>query len=259
MIEENNSYASLSYSFGTSGTGQPGAYGDDNIDYHIIKLEGEIEAFETSRIGFSLPCSFQSGPLGTAWGLGDISLYWLYLLPIKQKGQLSVTIGGKFASGNVNTDDSLPQSYQSGLGTNDLLIGLNYDYENFNLTAAYQRPFGRSNNFITKLKRGDDLLLRAGYNQTLSRLSVKAEVLTVIRLQESSVQNPMSLADDFINIDGSNEAQVNLIGQVTYSLTYNINLQGTAAIPLLKRDYNFDGLRRSFTLSASVAYKFNLE
>lgn len=258
-IEEYNSFASLSYIYGRSGTGQRGAYGDDDINYHAFKLEGEIEAFEKSRIGFSLPYSVQSGPLGTAHGLGDLSLYWQYLMPFQRKGVICIIIGGKFASGNVNTNDLLPQSYQSGLGTNDLLLGIAYTYESFILGAVYQNPFGRSENYITGLKRGDDLLLRAGYDQTFKKLNVKAEMLAILRLQESSVQNPLSVSEDFINIDGSNEVQINLTGQATYKLTGNIYLQGMAAIPLLKRDYNFDGLRRSFTVSASAMYLFNLE
>jgi hypothetical protein len=259
VIKLKNSFVSVAYSFGKSGTGQPGAYGDDNISYNSFKFEGEVEALKTSKVGFSIPYSFQSGPLGSASGIGDLIVYWTYLVPLKRKGTMGIMIGSKFATGNTNSDDSLPQSYMNGLGSNDLLLGVSYNYENINAAIAYQKPFGRSANYITRLKRGDDLLIRAGYNQTIDKLNVQAEVLTVLRLQESSIQDPLSTSDDFINIDGSNEVQVNLIGQATYSLSQSFDVWGIIAIPLLKRDYNLDGLRRSFTISASVAYLFNLE
>jgi hypothetical protein len=258
-VKSKNSFISVAYSFGKSGTVQSGTYGDDNINYHSVKFEGEVEAMKTSKVGFSIPYSLQSGPLGSANGIGDLIVYWKYLVPLKNKGNLGVMFGGKFATGNTNTDDSLPQSYMSGLGSNDLLLGASYTYENFNAAVVYQKPFGRSSNYITRLKRGDDLLIRAGYNQTFNKLSVRAEVLTILRLQESGIQNPLSTTDDFINVDGSNEVQVNLLGQATYSLSQSISVRGMVAIPLLVRDYNLDGLRRSYTVSASVFYLFNLE
>jgi len=92
--------------------------------------------------------------------------------------------------------------------------------------------------------------------RVFNKLKVKAEVLTILRIQELSIQNPLSLSESFIDIDGNNETQVNLLGEVTYSASKNFELTGTAAIPHLKRDYNLDGLRRSITLSAGAAYMF---
>lgn len=146
-----------------------------------------------------------------------------------------------------------------GLGTNDLLVGVSYSAGNFGVSVAYQKPFGRSANYITRLKRGDDLLFRAGYHEIFNKLKVKAEVLTILRIQESSIQDPIALNEYFTDIDGSNEPQVNILGEVSYSVSNNFELTGMAAIPLLKRDYNLDGLRRSISLSAGVTYRFSFE
>jgi hypothetical protein len=251
-----NSMLSLSYVLGTSGTS---SIDNDNITYNSVKFGGEFQVFKASRIGFSIPYSYNSGSLGSASGIGDFSLYWTFSIPIKHEHSLSLQLGAKLSAGKVNTTDSLPQSYMPGLGTNDLLFSAGYWTKYFSVSAGYQKTFGRSANDVTRLKRGDDFMFRAAYFQSFSKLRIKAEVLTILRLQESSIQDPLILTERFINVDGSNEPQVNLIGEVTYAISPNFEITGVAALPLLKRDYNLDGLRRSVTISAGAAYIFSLE
>ncbi len=250
-----NSQFSLSYIFGRSGKSTDA---DDDIIYNAVKLGGEFEVFKPLRFGFSLPYSFNTGDPGSASGIGDLTLYWTYTIPVS-KYLLSFQLGGKLATGKVNTNDSLPQAYMPGLGTNDLLISAGISIRNFSFSVAYQKSFGRSANYITRLKRGDDVLFRAGYHEVFNKVRVKAEVLTILRIQESSVQDPIAYNEYFTDIDGSNEPQVNLLGEVTYSVSKNFELTGMAAVPLLKRDYNLDGLRRSISLSAGVTYMFSFE
>lgn len=251
-----NSMISLSYVYGTSGTS---FIDNDKIIYNSVKFGGEFQVFKASRIGFSIPYSYNSGSLGSASGIGDFSLYWTFSIPLKHEHSLSLQLGAKLSAGKVNTSDSLPQSYMPGLGTNDLLFSAGYWTKYFSVSAGYQKAFGRSANDVTRLKRGDDIMFRAAYFQTFNKLRVKAEVLTILRIQESSIQNQLSLTESFVNIDGSNEPQVNLIGEVTYAVLPDFELTGVAALPLLKRDYNLDGLRRSVTISAGAAYIFSLE
>jgi hypothetical protein len=250
-----NSQFSLSYVFGRSGKSTDA---DDDIIYNSVKIAGEFEVFNQLRFGFNMPYSFNSGNLGSASGIGDLTLYGTYTIPVN-KHTLSFQLGGKLATGKINTNDSLPQAYMPGLGTNDLLIGVGYSTSNFSISAAYQKPFGRSANYITRLKRGDDFLFRAGYHEVFNKLKIKAEVLTILRIQQSSIQDPIAFNEYFTDIDGSNETQVNLLGEVTYSVSKNFELTGMAAVPLLKRDYNLDGLRRSISLSAGVTYMFSFE
>ncbi len=251
-----NNSISLSYVLGSSGRVIPG---DDDIIYNSFKLTGEFQVFKASRIGFSIPFSYNTGDLGSVSGIGDLSVFWTYTIPVKHNHSLSFQLGGKFATGKVNVSDSFPQAYMPGLGTNDLLISAEYSTRIFNVAAGYQKSFGRSANYVTRLKRGDDIMLRAGYQEIFNKLGVKAEVLTLLRLQESSIQDPLGLTENFITIGGSNESQVNLIGEASYSVSKNFTLTGLAAIPLLRRDFNLDGLRRSFTVSAGVTYFFPLE
>ena len=255
-MEMHNSFLSLAYYLGSSGTS---AFDGDNITYNSFKFGGEFQVFRAARIGFGIPYSFNTGVLGSASGIGDLSLYWTYNLPLTHTHSINFQLGAKLSTGKTNTVDSLPQSYMPGLGTNDLLVSAGYSTKNFGISVGYQKPFGRSNNDVTRLKRGDDLLFRVGYFQEFNKLSVKAEVLTILRMQESSIQDPLSLTESFITIDGSNETQVNLLGEVSYAVSDELVLTGNVALPLLKRDYNLDGLRRNFTFSAGVSYVFSLE
>ena len=206
-----------------------------------------------------MPYTFVTGPLGEVNGLGDLSITFTKNLTIQKEHMLSFSLGGKLATGKVNSDDSLPQRYMPSLGTNDLLIRANYTYTNYNAGIAYQKPFGRSANYVTRLKRGDGLLFRAGYTQKLGNLSVKAELLTILIIQPSSVLDPVGGGENFVEVDGSNEPQVNLLAVVNYLASKNIMLSGFGAIPFLQRDYNYDGLKRTLSLGASVSYLFNIK
>lgn len=254
--EVQNSFLSLSYVLGNSGTS---ALDGDEITYNSFRFGGEFQVFRAARFGFNIPYSYNIGTLGTASGVGDLSIYWAYNLPITHNNSIDFQLGAKLSTGKTNTTDSLPQSYVPGLGTNDLLISAGYSTGYFGVSVGYQKPFGRSDNDVTRLKRGDDLMFRAAYFQEFNKLGVKAEVITILRLQESSIQDPLSMTESFVTIDGSNETQVNLLGEVSYTASDDLVLTGNAALPLLKRDFNYDGLRRSFTFSAGVAYIFSLK
>ncbi|MGH2574839.1 MAG: hypothetical protein ACRDFC_03960 [Ignavibacteria bacterium] len=249
--KKSNSSISIGYLFGYSGK-------EDDITFNTIKLNGDILVFEKSRLNINIPYTFISGPLGSVNGIGDPIVIWTQFLPLERKSALSFYIGFKFRTGSVNLGDSLPQAYQPGLGTNDLLLGAGYKRENFFVAAAYQKPFGRSENKITRLKRGDDVFVRMGYNQPFKKLSVKGEILVIKRIQESTIQNPFGISESFVDVDNSNPLQINLLAELTYSISKNIDIHTSAALPLLKRDNNIDGLKRTISVGAGLSYLFRI-
>jgi len=256
---KSTSSVGFSYIFGSSGKDNTLASGETDLTFNTLKLEAELEIFKSSFVSAGIPYSFISGPRGSAKGIGDLVVLWSKSFQLTGMSFLTVQAGGKLATGNVNAGDSLPQSYQPGLGTNDLLVGVMYSYENFFAAGAYQKPFGRSNNKVTRLKRGDDVFVRLGYMQPFERFNVKGEVLVIKRIQESSIINPIGTQENFIDIDGSNPLQVNLQAAVTYFASNQIALNGSAALALLRRDSNLDGLKRNFTAMAGVSYLFRLK
>jgi len=200
------------------------------------------------------PWSRISGPLGYASGIGDLTLLWSQTVWKVNADQVSVQIGGKFATGNANSAN-LPQAYQPGLGTNDFLFGVSYGTEPWLFAVGYQLSRGRSNNSITRLQRGDDLLARIGFTTHIDDLIVGLELLTIKRLQESSVLNPVNAAGgSFIAVSGSDQFQANFLARVSLPLSEPYSLAGLAAVPLRSRSVNVDGLTRSITLSVGIQY-----
>ncbi len=251
---ENLSSISLGYVYGSSGKDADINGNLNNLVYGSVILDADIDITKNMRIGVSIPYTFISGPEGENNGVGDLSIVFSRSFSIKKIHGLTFFLGGKFAAGNVNSDDSLPQRYMPGLGTNDILAGAIYTFQNYYFGIGYQKPFGRSRNYVTRLKRGDDALFRAGFFEQFNKVGVKAEILTILRVQPSSVQDNASTTERFVEIDGSNEAQVNLLATVSYRASEQLGLTGQVAIPFLKRDYNFDGLKRTLSLSGSITY-----
>ena len=234
----------LSYNYGSSGK-------DSTIMIHAIRLEGALHIFENSDVYVGIPYSSQSGSAGSASGVGDLTIVWNQIL-FRGKGTLRVQGGVKLATGEVNANN-LPQAYQSGLGTNDFLFGASYEIDELSIAAAYQISMGRSANRITRLKRGDDLMVRAGYMHRKESWTLGGEVLAIKRLQQSSVLIGTQ-PETFGELPNSNQLQLNLLGRVSYSLDEHYVLQTEAAIALLKRNTNVDGLKRAFTLSLGLSY-----
>ncbi|MEX0602100.1 MAG: hypothetical protein WD295_02085, partial [Bacteroidota bacterium] len=57
------------YAFGTSSA-------PDSLTFHALSLGLSLQVHEDSRISITLPVGSQSGPLGSASGIGDLILLW---------------------------------------------------------------------------------------------------------------------------------------------------------------------------------------
>lgn len=237
---------SFAYSFGRSGT-------PDDLSFHSAELAAEIGITKGSRLSFSIPFSAQSGPLGSTSGAGDIIALWSQQLLSENGFSLGLQGGVKLATGSANAG-GLPQAYQSGLGTTDLIVGINAQRDAWGFALGYQLTGGRSKNSLTRLQRGNDLLLRAGYTVQLEQIDLTFEALFIKRLQESSVlTSPAGQPETFGTIPNSDQTQLNFVARVTHPLSETLHLKGFAAIPTLKRDVNVDGLKRSLVLSAALS------
>ncbi len=251
------SSVSLGYIYGASGKDADVNGTLNNLNVGSLRLDADIDILKDTRLAVGMPYTFISGPLGENNGAGDLTAVFTKSFKIESIHTISFSLGGKFATGNVNSTDSLPQRYMPGLGTNDLLVGASYQYQTYYFGIGYQKSFGRSRNYITRLKRGDDILVRAGFFEQFNKVGIKAEILTIIKIQPASILNTSSTTESFIEITGSNQPQVNLLATVSYQASREINLTGQAALPFLQRDYNFDGLKRTITFAGSVSYFFS--
>lgn len=241
---------SVAYKIGSSGK-------EDNVQFHSFQLNGNFKLFEQSSIQAAIPYNIQSGPAGEINGIGDLILSFNQKLFSDENSYLDASLGVKLATGDDNKNN-LPQLYQSGLGTNDFLFALNYTYDKLSFAAGYQLAGSRNNNALTRLKRGDDFLLRASYSFLLDHFMIMPQVLFIKRLAKSNVINLLSAApvETFLDVEKSDQTQINFLMTAQYSINENYSLMFDFAVPFIKREVNIDGLTRAF--SASVGIKFSL-
>jgi hypothetical protein len=239
----------LRYIYGSSGS-------PDDIAFHSLVAEAGAEVFAGTRVSSRLPWTSIEGPLGSASGLGDLTIFLDQRLWQYSGMEFRAQAGVKLATGEDNAG-GLPQAYQPGLGSNDLIFGVSFDAAPWSAAVGYQHATGRSGNSLIRLERGDDLLARAGYRTSIDRYGIGIEAIAIQRLSESSVVDlAASGGEKFMNVPGSDQLQVNILGSLSAPLSEHLRLALLAAFPLLQRDVNIDGLKRALTLSAGIEASF---
>ena len=234
------------YKYGYSGK-------EDDIRFHSFVLDGSYNLLAKSSVQFLIPYNIQSGPAESINGIGDLIISWNQLLFSDENSSFSASLGTKLATGDDNKDN-LPQKYQSGLGANDVLFGLSYTYDKISVGAGYQLAGGRNDN-IQRLERGDDLLLRASYQLSFDQFSIIPQLLFIQRLTKSTILDPTSTdKESFVEVDKSDQAQLNFLAKLEYEISKNISLVGDFAIPFIKREVNVDGLTRAYSASIGVTF-----
>jgi hypothetical protein len=233
------------------------AKGDKKSDLstHSVQVEVNLQLFENSRLAILFPWSRISGRLGQTNGIGDLSVVWTQGVWGAPGDQLSLHAGGKFATGSANSGD-LPQAYQTGLGTNDLLLGASYETEPWLIAFGYQFSRGRSSNAVTRLRRGDDLLARIGYKTAVEDLVVGLEMLAIKRLERSSVLDTATAArgNSFVEVPGSDQFQLDVLMTFSRPISEHVDIRGLVAVPIRNRSVNVDGLTRGLTVSLGLQY-----
>lgn len=239
----------LRYSYGYSGK-------DDDIQYSSAILSGNSFLLDNTSISFLLPYNSQSGPLGKVKGIGDLIVSITQNFKLNEVSNIAFSVGGRFVTGDANRDPELPQQYQSSLGSNDLLLGAQYNLNSLQLGLGYQVAGSRNNNAITRLERGDDFLFRCGYYFGNEDLSLTPQLLVIKRLGESSVLDTASTEENFVYVEGSDQLQINFLLNAEYKFTKSTGLVFEFAFPFLKREVNVDGLTRALTLSLGLLWHF---
>ncbi|MCP5062943.1 MAG: transporter [Ignavibacteriae bacterium] len=238
----------ISYSLGTSGK-------DEEVKFHSVNFDISYQPFGNTKFTAIIPYNSQSGMLGDVSGIGDLILSLTQNIYSARKQNVSFIVGAKVATGDDN-QGSLPQIYQSGLGSNDMLIGINYSRKNVLIGIGYQVAGGRNDNGLTKLERGDDLITRGSYTFEFNKLNIAPQLLLIKRIGNSSVLDLTVEEQQFVEIEDSDQLQINFLVKANYSINKDMSLVAEVAIPFLKRDVNVDGLTRVFSAGVGFRYKF---
>jgi len=252
LEEEANPFEiSLGYSYGYSGK-------EDDISYSSIKLRGTYKFYDNAKLHFEIPFNMQSGPMYDVHGIGDLIFNLTYGFEFEDS-YLSVSAGMRLSTASENKEPVI-QQYKSGLGTNDVLLGIEYTFSNLLIGAGYQIA-GKPEDNLFSVERGDDLLLRTGYNFEIDDFSIIPQLLFIKRLSKSKMyifDNRPDVNSILIysEVDGSDQSQLNLLVSAAYHVNENYSHFIEAAIPFLKRDVNVDGLKRAFTISTGLRFSF---
>lgn len=239
---------SASYKFGNSGK-------DDEVNYHSFQIGAGYNVLEKTSLQLSIPYNLQSGPLGNVNGIGDLLVSITQKFYSDGKSSFNASAGLKLATGDDNKDN-LPMPYQSGLGSNDFIFALSYTYNKLTFGAGYQLAGKRNNNFI-KHKRGDDLLLRGAYSFLFEEFSITPQILFIKRLAKSSILDTTTTEETFVDVENSDQTQVNLLVLTNYQVSNSFSLFFDFAVPFIKREVNVDGLTRAFSASVGISYSIN--
>lgn len=220
-----------------------------NLSYTSYRISADATLFESTRLWGSIPINTQNGPLGSITGIGDLMLTveqkFLDIAGIDVSGEIST----KFATGSTTSGDSLPQGYQSGTGTNDLLLGVNLGGKNINFGIGYQFIGGRSANELTQLKQGDRFVVHAGYMYRGDKLDLGGDVVATQPLDKASVLNPIEQGEKFIDVLGSDKLQMDLILKGRYKLNESLAFTASLAFPVIS---NNESLYLARTTSAAL-------
>lgn len=239
----------LTYVYGNSGPS--GDSTQRNIHYNTFVLSGGAEV-----LGFdlwaSLPVSQQNGLLGSVTGVGDVMIVVDRKLLRLFGADLSVGVGGRFATGNDN-QDHLPQAYQSGLGSNDFIVQADVISTALNFGLTYQITGSRNANEFTRLKEGDQFVARGGYTYRGDGFDLGLQLLAIKQIQESSVLDPLSQTEAFYNVSGTDKLQLDIMLKGRAQITGWLAATGSVGFPINLRDVNVDGLTREFSTSLGVA------
>lgn len=243
---------SLGYSYGYSGK-------DDDISYSSINLGGIYHFSKSASINLLIPFNRQSGPLYNINGIGDLLFGLSYGFDLSES-HLTFSAGMRFATASENRDYVL-QPYKSGLGSNDILLAIDYSFPNFSLGAGYQLAGKPVDDDFTSVERGDDLLLRAGYLFEIEDFTINPQLLFIKRLSKTKMYFIDSRPDVnsiplYIEVKDSDQSQLNLLVNATYNVNENYSHFLEVAVPFLKRDVNVDGLTRAFTISTGISVGF---
>jgi hypothetical protein len=244
---------SFSYSIGQSGNTVSGT--DDNITFHTYKFGGNLvlsKSFSVSAVIPVVSMIFQAPLTPSKNGLADATVLANYNIPTGKLKNISFLGGFKLATSSVEKDKF---GYFNGQGTNDLLLGVDYNYSFLNISAGMQIPLTKYDNDGFTFKRGSDLLIRAGYQRKADDLIIKFEMLGIKRLNKSEYSTSGETA---YQIEKSDFFQLNIMGGLMYYFTNDFIAGVNLYFPMLKRDENSDGTKRTFTVSAGFSYLLNI-
>jgi hypothetical protein len=263
LLKKNTGAVLVSYTYGNGGS-------SDN--FNTFKIGGEVSLSDNFSFSLTVPImilhssnqvydpnSLSLIPSGTVTGLADAFIYLNYKKKSGKDIYYSLQGGMKVASSSFDKDNF---KYYSAQGTYDLLLGFDFVYKFLNFSLGSQIPFSSYEDSYRTFARGADLFFRAGYFNQIKKTNLKLEFLGIKRLNKTKF-TPLQTGGIYpvnteFEIENSDFFQLNFLGGLGYNIAENITGDFNIGVPLLKRDENSDGTKRSITISAGFKFMFSM-
>lgn len=245
--------------------------GEQKTIINSFIIGGKVFLPHGTMLDIKLPYTVVVGDLATTNDIGDISLSISKRLHSSEGNNLIFTLGSRLLTNNADKSKGgrpLPMPFQTSLGTNDLLLGLTANRQDWQFSIGYQHPFGRNKNQFLRsawpdneeaqeyfesreLKRGDDVAIRVEKRFRKNRFDIYAGVLGLYRIEKDRI---MKEGSD-IKLSRSSAPTININGTLLYHLSPKINLKATYGNPIVWRKSRADGLERVFSFTSSIEIK----
>ncbi len=270
------------------------SYAVGEQDVVIVQVQPEIGFGLTERLLLQLkmPYVTASGNLGQNSGVGDLVATLSYAFINQKKHNLTATAGLRVPTGRTSPAPieqtsfgpdfkPLPMPYQPGLGTLDLLLGVQYRYKRWTAALAYQNILSQGNENLffhepwegsedavkyfesAYLERANDAVARLQYAIPLGRLSLQPGLLAIYhlgldsRLEVDGTPSPWDL-EPFVrrDVEGSDGLTLNITADARYDLSDDWALEVAFGSPVIVREARPDGLTRHWVLNVGVRFAF---
>jgi hypothetical protein len=228
-----------------------------DVDIYSAYLEYTRSINSKASVSAKLTSSMHQGDITTNAGLNDIYLSGTYQFIKNFKAILGVKLPLNKANASYN-DLNLPMSYQTSLGTTDLIAGIGYKKKHFAVSLAYQKPLIQNDNqfYLSEYPQGsivssyqstygyerqDDILLRVSYavNFLDKKLTFIPSLLPIYHLGRDTYINEANQRVEIANSEGLT-FNMNLFLQ--YHINKNNSIEVSYGAPLVTRKARPDGL-----------------
>ncbi len=247
-------------------------YGTANNSISVINnyVEYDVKLSAAFSIDTKLTTIAAMGNDISTFGLSDAFINANYA--ISSAFTISAGLKIPLADGNKTKDNlALPMDYQPSLGTFDILLGMGYTVNNFQIVAAYQQPLTQNTNafvaeiypttsklrsFVTtnKFKRSGDVLLRVSYPFKLNeKWRITPSILPIVHLTTDQYSDASGVVR---NIENSQGLTLNGNVYFDYQLNAQNAIQLNVGAPFVVRSVRPDGLTRGFVLNVEYAFRF---
>ncbi len=263
------------------------AVGEQKTLITQIVPELKIGIGERFSLQVKVPFVNTSGNLGKSNGVGDAIATASYAFIKEQDRNITGSLGLRLPTGTTDTHDDaitttqmrrdLPMPYQTGLGTTDVLAGIEWRHKRYVAAIAYQHVLSQNNKNTfshaawdngtdasryfesNELERADDAVLRLQYAYGCGRLSLQPGLLAIYhtkndtRLEQLMAMDPMMQR---VAISGSQGLTLNGTLDLRYKLSDRWAVDVSAGMPFITRKVRPDGLTREFVMNAGLRFRF---